>query len=348
VPTVRLPVVTTDLRPVPIDGKIEDTFGRRVSYLRISLTDRCNYRCTYCMPEEVEFRPRTEILSFEEITRLVTVFAGLGVRRVRLTGGEPTVRRDLVEVVAMIAAVPGIQQVVMTTNGHLLAELAAPLAAAGLRGVNVSIDTLDADRFREVTRRGDLARVVAGIDAARAAGLAVKLNAVALRGINEDELVRLCEFAWERGIVTRFIEQMPMSDGKYFHPEREISAAEIRAAITAAHGPLSPSPHTSGDTGPSRYWHLEQDPRREVGIISPMTEHFCDSCNRLRLTATGALHACLGHDDALSLRDILRAGGTDDDIRAAIGASVGAKRAGHEFLLTGAGGPTKHMISMGG
>lgn len=347
-PTVRLPVVTSP-PPAPLkDGRIEDTFGRRVSYLRISLTDRCNYRCTYCMPEDIEFRPRGEILSFEEITRLVTVFAELGVRRVRLTGGEPTVRRDIVDVVAMIAAVPGIEQVVMTTNGHVLADLAGPLAAAGLRGLNVSIDTLDPDRFREITRRGDLARVVAGIDAARGAGLSVKLNAVALRGVNDDELVALCEFAWGRGMVTRFIEQMPMSDGKYFHPERELSAAEIRAAVSAAHGPLAASPHRGGDQGPSRYWHLVSDPHRELGIISPMTEHFCDSCNRLRLSATGALHACLGHDDAISLRDILRAGGSDDDVRAAIGASVGGKRAGHEFLRTGAGGPTKHMISMGG
>jgi cyclic pyranopterin phosphate synthase len=348
VPTIRLPVVTGP-PPAPLkDGRIEDNFGRRVSYLRISLTDRCNYRCTYCMPEDIEFRPREEILSFEEITRLVAVFAGLGVRRVRLTGGEPTVRRDLVDLVAMIAAVPGIEQVVMTSNGHLLADLAGPLAAAGLRGVNVSIDTLDPDRFRAITRRGDLARVLAGIDAALAAGLAVKLNAVALRGVNDDELVALCEHAWARGTVTRFIEQMPMSDGKYFDPARALSAAEIRAAIGAAHGALAPSPAKGTDNGPSRYWHLVSDPHRELGIISPMTEHFCDTCNRLRLSATGALHACLGHDDAISLRDLLRAGGSDDDVRAAIGASVGAKRAGHEFLATGAGGPTKHMISMGG
>ena len=347
-PTVRLPVVDTSLTPVDPGGRIEDGFGRRVSYLRVSLTDRCNYRCTYCMPEEVEFRPKAELLSFEEITRLVTVFAGLGVRRVRLTGGEPTVRRDVVDVVAMIARVPGITDVVMTTNGHLLGELAAPLAAAGLGGVNVSIDTLDPERFRAITRRGDLGRVLAGIDAALAAGLAVKLNAVALRGVNDDEVVALCELAWGRGAVTRFIEQMPMSDGRYFDPARELTAAEIRAAVAAVHGPLAPSPAPGPHRGPSRYWHLAADPRRELGIISPMTEHFCDTCNRLRLTATGALHACLGHDDALSLRDLLRAGASDDDLRGAIGAAVGAKRAGHEFLRTGGGGPTKHMISMGG
>jgi cyclic pyranopterin phosphate synthase len=337
------------LPPYPLqDGRIEDTFGRRVSYLRVSLTDRCNYRCTYCMPEEVEFKPRAELLTFEEIVRLVTVFAELGVHRVRLTGGEPTVRRDLVELVAMIAAIPGIEAVVMTSNGHLLADLAAPLARAGLRGVNVSLDTLDPDRFRAVTRRGDLERVVAGVDAAIAAGMQVKLNAVALRGINEGELVDLCEFAWARGTVTRFIEQMPMSDGRYFEAAREITAAEIRAALEAAHGALAPSPPKGKDSGPSRYWHLVADPARELGIISPMTEHFCDTCNRLRLTATGELHACLGHDDAQSLREILRNGGSDEDVRIAIGASVGAKRAGHEFLRTGAGGPMKHMISMGG
>jgi len=346
---LRLPVLGSS--PPPWDlpgGRFEDRFGRRISYLRVSLTDRCNYRCTYCMPEDVEFKPRAELLTFEEIVRLITVFAGLGVRRVRLTGGEPTVRKDVVQLVGMVAAVEGIDSVVMTSNGHLLADLAAPLAAAGLKGINVSIDTLDADRFATVTRNGDLARVVAGVDAARAAGLTVKLNAVALRGINDHELGALAAFGWERGIVTRYIEHMPMSGGELYDDSHELSAAEIRAAVEADHGPLAASDPARAHHGPSRYWHLAADPRREIGIISAMTEHFCDACNRVRLTATGELHACLGHDDAVNLRDVLRGGGNDEDVIHAIAAAVGAKRAGHEFQRTGAGGPMKHMISMGG
>ncbi len=343
----RLPVVTSERYPRHTGDRIQDTFGRRVSYLRVSLTDRCNYRCTYCMPDDVTFRPRAELLTFEEIVRLVSVFVGLGVRRVRLTGGEPTVRNDVVGLTGMLAAIPGLDEVVMTTNGHLLADLAGPLAAAGLRGVNVSIDTLDPQRFAELTRRGDLARVIAGIDAARAAGLEVKLNAVALHGVNDEEIAALCAFAWARGTTLRFIEHMPMSAGQLYAPAQELSAAAVRAAVEARFGALAPS-LARDHRGPSRYWHLVADPTREVGIISAMTEHFCEACNRLRLTASGELHACLGHDDATSLRDVIRAGGTDDDVRDAIAASVGAKRAGHEFQRTGVGGPTKHMVSIGG
>ena len=365
---VRLPVVASGLAPPRTEpgdrlapqletlghlgpgDPLVDRFARRVRYLRLSVTDRCNYRCVYCMPEGVEFQPRTALLTFEEIVRLLHVFAGLGVRRVRVTGGEPTVRAHLVDLVARIAAVPGIAEVVMTTNGHLLAELAAPLAAAGLRSINVSLDTVDADRFRDVTRRGDLERVVDGIDAAIAAGLKVKLNAVALRGITEGDIASLCDFAWRRGLVVRFIEHMPMSSGTLYTPEHELPAAAIRDAVAAAFGPLEPSPPLDPEraTGPARYWRLVGDPGRELGIISAMTEHFCDTCNRLRLSATGDLHACLGHDDAVSLRDVIRAGGSDDDVRDAIQISLLGKRAGHEFSLSGEGGPRKHMVAIGG
>jgi cyclic pyranopterin phosphate synthase len=340
--------------PVPADPLL-DPFARRIRYLRLSLTDRCNYRCVYCMPEDVTFRPRAELLTFEEILRLMAVFARLGVRRVRLTGGEPTVRNGVVDLVARLAAVPGLDELVMTSNGHRLPELAGPLAAAGLRAVNVSLDTVDADRFHRLTHRGDLARVVAGIDAALAAGLEVKLNAVALaeRGLSDAEvdrdIVGLCEFAWARGTVVRFIEHMPMSGGELFGDGHEITAARIRATVAAAFGALEPSPPRSGPPrGPSRYWRLVDAPAREVGIISAMTEHFCDDCNRLRLTASGELHACLGHDDATSLRDVLRAGGDDAAVERAIAAAVSGKRAGHEFQRSGAGGPTKHMVSIGG
>jgi cyclic pyranopterin phosphate synthase len=329
-----------------VAATLVDGFARRIRYLRISVTDRCNYRCTYCMPESLEdrmqFQPRSAVLTFEELERVVAVFAGLGVRKLRLTGGEPTVRHGIVDLVRRLATVPGIEQVVMTTNGHLLADLAAPLAAAGLRAVNVSVDTLDAERFRAVTGRGDLSRVLAGIDAARAAGLAVKTNAVALRGVNDGELVALCEDAWRRGAVPRFIEHMPMSDGAIYDATAGISAATIRHAVEAALGPLAPA-SASRDAGPARYWRLADG--RELGIISAMTEHFCDDCNRLRLTATGELHACLGHDDATSLRDLMRAGASDDDLVRAIAGAVAGKRAGHAF---GEAPPAKHMIGIGG
>ncbi|HEY4179385.1 MAG TPA: GTP 3',8-cyclase MoaA [Kofleriaceae bacterium] len=349
----HLPVVT-DGRALPIPANpltdpLVDPFARRVRYLRISVTDRCNFRCSYCMPEdlgsEISFAPRAEVLTFEEIERVVRVFARLGVRKLRLTGGEPLVRRGIVDLVARLRAVPGIEQVVMTTNGTLLGGLAAPLAAAGLSGVNVSLDTLDPDRFRRLSGRGELAPVLDGIAAARAAGLALKLNAVALRGENERELVALCEYAWSVGAMPRFIEHMPMSAGALYAEDAELSAAQIRATLEAAFGPLVPASASTSDAGPARYWRTR---RGEVGIISAMTEHFCDDCNRVRLTATGALHACLGHDDAVSLRDVLRAGGSDSDLVAAIGGSVTGKRAGHAFALDGTGAPQKHMIAMGG
>ncbi len=288
------------------------------------------------------------MLTFEEIERVVGVFARLGVRKVRLTGGEPTVRKGIVELVRRVAAIPGIDQVVMTTNGHLLAQLAGPLAAAGLQAVNISIDTLDPVRFAELTSRGDLGRVMAGVEAAVAAGLRIKTNAVALRGSNDHELVALCLYAWSHGATPRFIEHMPMSGGALFAEAAELTAAQIRTAIEAELGPLVASSGAGRDPGPARYWALASDPSREVGIISAMTEHFCDDCNRLRLTATGALHACLGHDDAASLRDVMRRGGTDQDLVNTIASTVTGKRAGHEFERTGAGAPRKHMIGIGG
>jgi cyclic pyranopterin phosphate synthase len=325
-----------------------DTFARRIRYLRVSVTDRCNYRCTYCMPEELagslRFEPRSAVLTFEELERIVALFARLGVRKVRLTGGEPTVRKGLVELVARLARVHGIEQIVMTTNGHLLGELAVPLARAGLAGVNVSLDTLDAKRFRAVTGRGEISRVLAGIDAAVAVGMRVKTNAVALRGVNDDEIAALCADAWARGATPRFIEHMPMSEGAIYQAARGITAREIRDAVTSAFGELVPV-ERARDAGPARGWALARDPRREVGIISAMTEHFCDDCNRLRLTATGDLHACLGHDDATSLRDLVRAGASDQDLSNAIGAAVTGKAAGHTFSDSP---PSTHMIGIGG
>ena len=352
---VHLPVLGGDsLVPhaatVPADPLL-DGFARRVRYLRVSVTDRCNYRCSYCMPEDLgeqlTFASKSAVLTFEELERVISVFARLGVRKVRLTGGEPTVRQGIVDLVARVRRIPGIEQVVMTTNGHLLADLAGPLAAAGLSAVNVSVDTLDPERFSQLTGRGDLARVLAGIDAAVAAGLAVKTNAVALRGVNVDELAALCEDAWTRGAVPRFIEHMPMSEGQLYTTEAELSSREIRERLEAVLGPLTQSLRAGADPGPARYWSVAGS-AREVGIISAMTDHFCDDCNRLRLTATGALHACLGHDDAVSLRDVLRGGGSDEDLVRAVAGAVTGKRAGHVFERSGAGAPGKHMISIGG
>lgn len=332
-------------RSLPV---LADRFSRRIEYLRVSLTDRCNYRCTYCMPEAgVELVPRADVLTFEELERLIGVFAGLGVRRVRLTGGEPTVRKGVVDIVGRLARVPGIDELAMTTNGHLLSDLSVPLRAAGLGEVNVSIDTLDRDRFRALTRRGDLDRVVAGIDAALAAGLRVKLNAVALRGVNEEELADLCRFGWERGATPRFIEHMPMSDGEIYSPARHLGAAEIRDRISRALGaPVTPDQDdASRPRGPARYFAVAGE---RFGIISAMSEHFCATCNRVRLSATGDLHACLAFDDACGLRDPLRSGASDEDLAGVIQAAVDGKREGHQFQLGGAGAPRKHMVAIGG
>jgi cyclic pyranopterin phosphate synthase len=340
--------VSVSQEALAVPGELVDGLLRRVRYLRVSVTDRCNYRCSYCIPDEdLEFQRKDAVLSFEEIARVVAVFAALGVRKVRLTGGEPTVRGHIAELVTRVASVPGIDQVVMTSNGHLLADLARPLRDAGLHGVNVSLDTLDEEQFHAITVHGNLSRVLAGIDAALAAGLAVKLNAVALAETFA-QVVPLCEFAWQRGIPVRFIEHMPMSAGATFHREQRVSAGQIRAEVERGFGPLVAATVDTPDGGPARYWRLADRPSAQLGIISAMTEHFCDSCNRLRLTATGELHACLGYDDARSLRDIIREGGDDVALRHAITEAVRGKRPGHEFQTTGSGGPSKHMISIGG
>lgn len=339
---VNLPVL-------PPDAPLQDRYQRTLRYLRVSLTDRCNYRCTYCMPAEgVDLVPRADVLTFEEIERLVRVFVGVGVERVRLTGGEPTVRRGVVDLVGRLAAIDGLRKVVMTSNGHLLPELAAPLAAAGLAEVNVSIDTVDPEQFRRLTRRGDVTRVLAGIDAARAAGIAVKLNAVALRGESESALAPLCAYAWERGLPVRFIEHMPMSDGELYDPGAHLASAEIRARIAEAFGAELVPAETAGVAGPARYWHLAGAPERRVGIISAISDHFCATCNRVRLSSTGQLHTCLAYDDATDLRSLVRGGADDVLVAAAIAGALAGKREGHQFQVSGAGAPGKHMVSIGG
>jgi GTP 3',8-cyclase len=345
------PVTVTPPPPV-------DRLGRRLEYLRVSVTDRCNYRCTYCLPADgVSHADRADVLSFEEIAALVGCFVRLGVRRVRLTGGEPTVRRDLPRLVAMLRAIPGLDDLAMSTNGHLLGPLAPALRQAGLDRLNVSLDTLDPARFASITRGGDLGRVLAGIAAAQAVGFPVKLNVVAVRGFNDGEVGALSAYAWERGMVARFIEQMPMADGALFVPGTFMSAREIRDAVAAANPGaelVAEPPSPAAGAGPARYWRVTGLPAAgagagmgRFGIISPLTEHFCDLCNRVRLSAAGALHPCLAHDEAIDLRAALREGGVER-VAEQVTAALAGKRDGHTFGLLGIGGPRKAMIQIGG
>jgi cyclic pyranopterin phosphate synthase len=320
-----------------------DAQRRHVDYVRLSLTDRCNYRCTYCMPEQgIELAPREDVLTFEEIERLVAVFARLGVWRVRLTGGEPTVRKDVVEVTGRVARV--VREVMMTTNGHRLGELARPLRQAGLSRINISLDTLDRDKFHHIARRDGLREVMAGIDAAAEAGYsAVKLNVVALRHFNDSEIGALCRFAWARGAVPRFIEWMPMSDGALYAPGDVLPAAEIRKlAETQLGAKLEPASASKPGAGPARYWRCAEG---ELGIISAMTEHFCDTCNRVRVSATGRLYTCLAREDGCDLRSLLRSSNDDAGIEQAIRESLAVKQPGHDFVHIPA---RKHMVAIGG
>jgi GTP 3',8-cyclase len=339
------------LLPSP-GATLTDTFARRVTYLRVSLTDRCNYRCVYCMPEAgVDLVPKSDVLSFEEIERLVRVMMGFGVRRVRLTGGEPTVRKDLVALVTHLGAL-GLDDLAMTTNGERLVELAAPLRAAGLSRLNVSIDTLDPDKFRAVTRRGDLSRVLAGVAAARAVGfVGTKINAVVMGGVNDGELPELCDWAWKNGVVPRLIESMPMSDGALFVSGTFVAAAQMRARLEAAFGPLEADDGQGlPGVGPARYLRVASGSHAgaRVGIISAVSEPFCATCNRVRLSATGQLHTCLAIDDDSDLRTPLRAGASDEELARKVLSAVSAKQEGHRFTTCGAGGPRKHMVAIGG
>jgi cyclic pyranopterin phosphate synthase len=342
-------------------GPLVDPQARRVRYLRVSLTDRCNYRCTYCMPAEgLEHAVRDEVLTFEEVATLVRAFARWGVERVRLTGGEPTVRRGLPDLVAMLRDIPVAEdpsrrvEVVLTTNGSRLVELAQPLRAAGLTGLTVSLDSLRADRFAEITRRGDLPQVLAGIAAASAAGFrGIKINTVAVRGFNDDELGALALWAWEHGHVPRFIELMPMSGGRLFVPGELLAAHEIRAAVAAAAGGalVADDGGVARGLGPATYWRVADGPHagRRLGVIAPMTENFCAGCNRLRISASGRLHNCLARDDTGDLRSVLRTGPADPNaLETRVRLVLGHKQDGHGFTLDGRGGPEKPMIGIGG
>jgi cyclic pyranopterin phosphate synthase len=311
---------------------LRDSRDRRYTYLRLSVTDRCDLACVYCMPPsgEDEHAIRRDLLTFEEAARVVSVFAAAGIRRVRFTGGEPLVRKDIVRLVELVHRRTEVEQLVMTTNATRLSELARPLRDAGLHGVNVSIDTLRADRFREITRGGDLGRVLAGIHAAVDVGMEVKLNTVPLRGRNDDELDSILDFAWSLGATPRFIELMPLGEGAKLPASMRMTAADVlevfgdRAFADSAEG-------IEGQ-GPARYLAAADGSGRRVGFITPISDEFCDTCNRVRVTARGDIRACLASRRAISLRNIMRAGGSDLDLAWAMVWSLSGKDRGHHFL----------------
>jgi len=323
---------------------LTDSFGRVHRDLRISVTDRCNFRCTYCMPSEgMAWLPRSEVLTFEEIHRVARIMVErFGLESIRLTGGEPTVRAHLPRLVEMLAGL-GVD-LALTTNGATLRLLAAELAAAGLRRINVSCDSLRADRFAEITKRDSLDKVLDGIDAALEAGLSpVKLNVVAMRGVNEDELLDFAAFGRERGVVVRFIEFMPLDAQQEWTNDRVLTYDEIRRTIGEVY-PIEPL--ARGSAPAERFRYL--DGKGEIGIIASVTQSFCHSCDRVRLTAEGAFRTCLFATEEQDLRGLLRGGGTDDDIAAVIARAVSGKWAGHAINQVHFIRPSKSMSQIGG
>ncbi len=325
-----------------------DGFGRLHTNLRISVTDRCNLRCFYCMPaEEVRFKPRDELLTYEEIERFVRVVAGLGVNKIRLTGGEPLVRQNVAELVRQLAAVPGIHDLALTTNGLLLAAQAADLKAAGLGRLNISLDALDEATFRRISRRDGLARVLEGILAAKQAGFTrTRLNAVSIRDLTEPQIVPLARFARDEGFEMRFIEYMPLDADRGWRKNQVLSGDEVRSLIDREVGALEPV--AVDDPAQPATDYRYRDGSGRVGFINPVTQPFCGRCNRLRLTAEGQVRNCLFSTVEWDARALLRGGGSDEEIAALVQASVGAKRAGHgidtpEFIK-----PARAMYQIGG
>ncbi|MFN3928631.1 MAG: GTP 3',8-cyclase MoaA [Thermoflexus sp.] len=305
-----------------------DQFGRHIRYLRISLTDRCNLRCVYCMPEKMVFLPREELLTDDELIRLARLFAELGFDKIRLTGGEPTVRPNLVELVARMATLPGVREISMTTNGLRLKALAEPLARAGLKRVNVSLDTLDPEKFRRITRWGRLEEVWEGILAAEAAGLTpIKLNAVVVRGYNDQDIVDLAALTIARPWQVRFIEVMPFADVAPFAQQVIVSTSEMIRTLEEEFGSLEPVGDGRLD-GEARVYRI-RGAVGTVGFISPVSEPFCAQCNRVRLTAEGRLRLCLLRDAEVDLREPLRAGASDEELKALIRAAIWRKPWGH-------------------
>ncbi len=323
---------------------MHDGFGRRIDYVRLSLTDRCDLRCRYCMAEEMVFLPRNDVLTLEEIADLARRFVARGVTRIRLTGGEPLARRGAVQVARDIGKLigNGLDELTMTTNATRLAEHAGSLWDAGLRRINVSLDTLKPDRFRHITRTGDLTRVLDGIEAARVQGFAVKVNMVALRGLNDDEIVPMLRWCGERGFGLSLIETMPLGQVEDDREDRFFPLTEARARIEADYALVSSTQRTGG---PARYWQVAEL-GVTLGLISPLTHNFCDSCNRIRVSAAGQLYMCLGHEDNVDLRAALRSG-DEAALNVAIDHALRLKPARHEFDLS-VPATARHMSVTGG
>jgi cyclic pyranopterin phosphate synthase len=309
-----------------------DPFGRAITYLRVSVTDRCDFRCVYCMAENMTFLPKADLLTLEELDRLCTAFIAKGVRKLRLTGGEPLVRRGIMTLVASLArhlASGALHELTLTTNGSQLHRYAPELRGHGIERINVSLDTLDADKFRAITRWGELDKVLAGIDAALAAGLRVKINTVALKGVNEDEIAALVEWSHGRGMDLTVIEVMPLGDVGEGRLAQYLPLSMLRARL-AERFTLDEIDYRTG--GPARYVRVKETGGR-LGFITPMTHNFCESCNRVRITCTGTLFMCLGQEDAADLRTPLRASESNDLLHAAIDEAIARKPKGHDFVI---------------
>ncbi|WP_259783004.1 GTP 3',8-cyclase MoaA [Aestuariispira ectoiniformans] len=310
-----------------------DPFGREISYLRVSVTDRCDFRCVYCMSEDMTFLPKTELLTLEELDRLCSTFVGMGVRKLRITGGEPLVRRDIMWLFRRLGRhLDGgqLEELTVTTNGSQLSRFAQELYDCGVRRVNVSLDTLNADKFKAITRWGRFDQVMEGLQAAKKAGLQVKLNTVALKGVNDDELHHLVRWCGDEGFDLTFIEVMPMGDlGTENRLDQYWPLSMVRAEL-GKEWTLDESSHRTG--GPARYWTVRETGQK-LGFITPLTHNFCESCNRVRITCTGMLYMCLGQDDSANLREPLRR--TDDDtaLQAVIEEAISRKPKGHDFII---------------
>ena len=327
-----------------------DKFGRAITYLRVSVTDRCDFRCVYCMAENMTFLPKRDLLSLEELDRLCSAFIARGVKKLRLTGGEPLVRRDIMLLFRSLSrhlASGALEELTLTTNGSQLARFAEELAACGVKRINVSLDTLDAEKFRAVTRWGELAKVLAGIDAAQEAGLHVKINAVALKGVNEDEIPSLIEWAHGRGMDLSLIEVMPLGDIGPERVDQYLPLSLVRARL-AQRFALEDIDYRTG--GPARYVRVNETGGR-LGFITPLTHNFCEGCNRVRVTCTGTLFMCLGQEDSADLRTPLRASEADGLLQAAIDEAISRKPKGHDFIIdrrTRQPALARHMSMTGG
>jgi GTP 3',8-cyclase len=330
---------------------LTDPFGRRISYLRLSVTDRCDMRCVYCMSEDMNFLPKRDLLTFEELDRLCTAFIGRGVSKIRVTGGEPLVRRDIVRLFNNLSrhiASGALNELTLTTNGSQLARHAKDLAAAGVRRINVSLDTLDADKYRSITRWGDHAKTLAGIAAAQEAGLSVKINMVALKGINEDEIIPMLEWAHARGADMSLIEVMPLGAIEAGRADQYLPLNIVKERLEQRFT-LRELNYRTG--GPARYVRIEETGGR-LGFITPLTHNFCESCNRVRVTCTGTLYMCLGQEEAADLRTPLRASPTDELLHQALDAAIARKPKGHDFVIDArqsrAPAVSRHMSVTGG